>query len=940
MEAVGAHIAVPGLQSVGGLASGVESNKRTSAQTVGFKSSSYNGTPLLDPAAFAAGKAQRCPSRRVAVNPARASLIGKLKDAITSKKGSRDESIVEIKGQLVLSRQSFLDLVNFGSNLLDDPLDALFGQLVALQLVSVNPKPDGQPKLSSKAVIEKWTTSPGLKGKLIAGDETYSVTFQVPSDFGEIGAFVIRNNHPNPFYLQDVTFITDTDVVYEFPCNSWVYNDMIYQDDRVFFANKTYLPKQTPAGLKPFRDRELKALQGDGTGTRKTSDRIYDYDIYNDLGHPDLNEKRPPLGGSQELPYPRRCRTGRRKSSADPNAETPIGASLEYYYPVDESFEREKNSGFYASGLKALGHSVAPIISGIFDDTPNNWDNIEEIFTLYSKGLPLGQDLAKTQDPDRKNNLVFLNTIFKAEGDNKSILKFAKPDILKYNENAWRDDEEFGRQALAGLNPCVIEAVTEYPPKSSLGPEYGPATALTEEHIKPYLEGLSVDEAIKAKRLFKVDYRDLLLPYIERINQSKFKAYAPRTYFFWTSKGTLKPVAIELSLPPSEEKAASNRVFTPPIRKEDKNYFWELAKAHASCADGGFHELYSHWLRTHAVVEPFVISTHRNLSKLHPVHTLLLPIFKNTMKINSTARQVLICAQGLIETIFFTGKYSFEICSKLYGALWRFDHEAFPANLIARGMAEPAKLAKGHPGGVKLVVDDYPFAKDGLDLWDTIHTYTGKYLDIAYKGSDKAVQEDGELQTWWNEIVQVGHEDKKDEPWWPKADSIKSLTDILTTIAWIAGPHHAAVNFGQYSYAGFMPNKPTHCRKLIPEPGSREEQKMLEDPETWYLQSLSSQTATCLALTTIEILSSHAVDEEYQGKRLNDNWTSDKEIKAAFSEFSSKIEEIQRNFEERNGDPSLLNRTAGPAKLPYTLLYPHSEESGITGRGVPYSVSI
>ncbi len=58
-------------------------------------------------------------------------------------------------------------------------------------------------------------------------------------------------------------------------------------------------------------------MRGDGTGERKEADRIYDYALYNDLGDSDCHEsmKRPVLGGSQELPYPRRLRTGRPPST-------------------------------------------------------------------------------------------------------------------------------------------------------------------------------------------------------------------------------------------------------------------------------------------------------------------------------------------------------------------------------------------------------------------------------------------------------------------------------------------------------------------------------------------------------------------------------------------------------------------------------------------------
>ena len=88
-------------------------------------------------------------------------------------------------------------------------------------------------------------------------------------------------------------------------------------------------------------------------------------------------------------------------------------------------------------------------------------------------------------------------------------------------------------------------------------------------------------------------------------------------------------------------------------------------------------------LHTHAVVEPFIIATRRQLSVMHPINWLLRPHFKDTMHINALARRILINSGGILEKTLFTGEISMELSSELYKE-WRFDEQALPADLVKR----------------------------------------------------------------------------------------------------------------------------------------------------------------------------------------------------------------------------------------------------------------
>uniref|UniRef100_A0A0R0G4J5 Lipoxygenase domain-containing protein n=1 Tax=Glycine max TaxID=3847 RepID=A0A0R0G4J5_SOYBN len=406
----------------------------------------------------------------------------------------------------------------------------------------------------------------------------------------------------------------------------------------------------------------------------------------------------------------------------------------------------------------------------------------------------------------------------------------------------------------------------EFEIDSDLG--FSGAITVTNKYDKEiFLEGFSIEGACCGYCLQFLDSTLKVHPE-ERIFFTGL--YATRTILYLTRLGTLKSIAIELSLPESKQ---------------------QIAKAHVCFNDAGVHQLVHHWLRIHACMEPFIIAAHRHLSVMHPVFKLLKPHLKHTLQINALA---LINEGGIIESDFSAGKHSTEIISAAYKDWWRFDMEAILADLIRRGLAEPDPT---QPYGLRLLIEDYPYANDGL----------------LYS----------ELQAWYSEVINVGHADHANVSWWPTLSTPNDHTHMGCFGSAFSGEFWAITSWW----------------KLLPKEEDSEYKDFLEDPEGYLLSCLPNLLETTKFLAVVNILSQHSPDEECIGQRKDlSDWTGDTEIIQAFYEFSMDIKIIEKEIDKRNKDPTRRNR-CGAGIPPYESLIA-SSGPGVTGRGVPNSISI
>lgn len=251
-----------------------------------------------------------------------------------------------------------------------------------------------------------------------------------------------------------------------------------------------------------------------------------------------------------------------------------------------------------------------------------------------------------------------------------------------------------------------------------------------------------------------------------------------------------------------------------------------------------------------------------------------------------------------------------------------------------RGIAVPDP-AQDH--GLRLLIQDYPYANDGLLYWSAIENLAKAYV-LYYYPEEKMVQDDKELQAWYREVIDVGHADHRFANWWPNLETPDDLIIILTTLIWISTAEHAALNFGQYGR--FAPSRPNMMRKLLPQENDPDEYaSFLANPKEYFLSSLQSLDKGARFAAVLSVISAHSQDEEYIGQRGDlSSWSDEPEILEAFNRFSLEIKMIEQEIEKRNSNASLRNR-CGTGIPPYELLLPNSGQ-GVTSRGVPNSITV
>ncbi|XP_078313312.1 allene oxide synthase-lipoxygenase protein-like [Crassostrea virginica] len=426
----------------------------------------------------------------------------------------------------------------------------------------------------------------------------------------------------------------------------------------------------------------------------------------------------------------------------------------------------------------------------------------------------------------------------------------------------WKSDINFGWQRLNSVNPNVIRLCTEIPEKFGV----------TEEMIKPFLEGLTMSQVIVNRRLFIVD-----LEILDGIHTADgFICPIPIALFFTDGLGQLKPLAIQLF----QQKGPDNPVFLP----SDPPYTWLLAKMWYNVADSNYHQAITHLGNTHLIMEGFCIAANRCLSPTHPMFKLLAPHFLFIIAINNHALNVLVSPGGWIDKTLAIGSTGVLELAKKGVRTWRMDCEGnYPEWIKSRGL-----FSKDGS-----ILPTFYQRDDSLTLYEAIRNYVTKYVNLYYDSSDKLLN-DEEIQNFGREVSTPKPEGGCGVLGVPFENGKFSCPDqlilVLTSVIFTSSVVHAAANFAQYDAYGFPPNYPFKLNGAPPKTTNP-----LKEGDI--LKYLMDKSTTLDTMTITKILSERGTNA------LGDfevNYTYDPPAVQIVDNFRKELKEISVKIHERN----------------------------------------
>jgi arachidonate 15-lipoxygenase len=341
----------------------------------------------------------------------------------------------------------------------------------------------------------------------------------------------------------------------------------------------------------------------------------------------------------------------------------------------------------------------------------------------------------------------------------------------------FQSDDSFAGMRVAGPNPVMLRLLTKRDDR----------LPLSDAEYKVVVPGDSFDAALAEHRLYLADYA--ILDGIEcgdYPHGTKY-VYAPLALFV-LNKTTkrLAPVAIQCRQAPGSD----NPVFTPR-----DGFNWMIAKTIVEIADGNVHEASTHLGLTHLLMEPFVVSTFRQLAPNHPLAVLLAPHFQGIFAINEAAWRQLIADKGGVDKLLGG---TIKASRGLTGAAVvraKIQETYLPKSLAARGVADAA------------VLPDYPYRDDATLYDQAIREWVGGYLGLYYT-SPADVASDNELQAWAAEVAAQDGGRIGGLPNGGAFRTLDELVDVVSFVLFTCSVQHAAVNFPQYDLMSYAPNMP------------------------------------------------------------------------------------------------------------------------------------